>query len=137
VSMESRGDGDAGWGWLLTCPPELWQSYQQRHLGQVGGIDKWEFLPISMMYLKYLNGSLTCRKILQHGPSGFTSHPKEGVLQIFIALKKPSPRPGLNVRLLGPVASILTTTQLRWLTWCLLSLACVINTKYIYIYTPV
>jgi hypothetical protein len=30
----------------------------------------------------------TCRKILQHGTSGFTSHPKEGVLRIFIVLKK-------------------------------------------------
>jgi hypothetical protein len=35
-------------------------------------------------YLKYLKGSLTYRKILQ-GASGFTSHPKEGVLRIFIA----------------------------------------------------
>jgi hypothetical protein len=32
--------------------------------------------------------SLTCRKILRHGISGFTSHPKKGVLRIFIALKK-------------------------------------------------
>jgi hypothetical protein len=28
---------------------------------------------------------LTCHKILWHGASGFTSHPKEGVLWIFIA----------------------------------------------------
>jgi hypothetical protein len=32
-------------------------------------------------------GSITCRKILRHGTSVFTSHPKEGVLRIFIALK--------------------------------------------------
>jgi hypothetical protein len=31
---------------------------------------------------------LTCHKILRHGDSGFTSHPKEGVLRICIALKK-------------------------------------------------
>jgi hypothetical protein len=37
-------------------------------------------------YILYINGSFTCRKILRHGTSGFTSHPKEGVL-IFIALK--------------------------------------------------
>jgi hypothetical protein len=37
---------------------------------------------------------LTCRKILRHGTSGFTSHPKECVLRIFIALKNPSPWPG-------------------------------------------
>jgi hypothetical protein len=64
-------------------------------------------------HLKYLKGSLTCRKILRHETSGFVSHPKEGVLRIFIALKNPSPRPGLNPRPLGPVVSILTTTPLR------------------------
>jgi hypothetical protein len=56
-------------------------------------------------YLKYLKESLTRRKILRHGTSGFTSHPKECMLRIFIALKNPSPRPGLNSRPLGPVAS--------------------------------
>jgi hypothetical protein len=38
--------------------------------------------------------SLTCRKILRHGPGGFTSHPKEVVLRTFIALKS---------EVLGPV----------------------------------
>jgi hypothetical protein len=33
----------------------------------------------------------------------FQSPPKEGVLRIFIVLKIPSPRPGLNPRPLGPV----------------------------------
>jgi hypothetical protein len=33
----------------------------------------------------------TCRKILRHGTSGFTSDPKEGVLRIFVALKNPLP----------------------------------------------
>jgi hypothetical protein len=47
-------------------------------------------------YLKYLKSSLTCRKILQRGTSGFTSPPKEVVLRIIIALKNLSPRPGLN-----------------------------------------
>jgi hypothetical protein len=63
-------------------------------------------------YLKYLKGSFTCRKILRHGISVITSppkegvllRPKEGVLRIFIALKNPSPLPGLNPRPLGPVA---------------------------------
>jgi hypothetical protein len=40
-----------------------------------------------IQYLKYLKGSSTCRKILRHGTSGFTFHPKEGVLLIFVALK--------------------------------------------------
>jgi hypothetical protein len=35
------------------------------------------------------------------------------VLRIFIAIKNPSPRPGLNRRLVGPVASTLTTTPPR------------------------
>jgi hypothetical protein len=64
-------------------------------------------------YLKYLKGSLTRRKILWHGASGFTSHPKEAVLRIFIAVKNPSSRPTLNPRPLGPVASTLTTTPPR------------------------
>jgi hypothetical protein len=34
--------------------------------------------------------------ILRHGADGFTSPPKKGVLRIFIALKNPSPEPGLN-----------------------------------------
>jgi hypothetical protein len=52
----------------------------------------------AFQYLKYLKGPLICRKILRHGPSGFTSHPKERVLRIFIALKNPSSRPGFNPR---------------------------------------
>jgi hypothetical protein len=38
-------------------------------------------------YLKYFKRSFTCRKILQDGTFGFTSHPKWGVLRILIALK--------------------------------------------------
>jgi hypothetical protein len=38
-------------------------------------------------YLRYINRSLTCRKIVRHGASSFTSHLKEGVMQIFITLK--------------------------------------------------
>jgi hypothetical protein len=67
----------------------------------------------SYQYLKYHEGFLTCCKILRHGTSGFTFHAKEGVLRIFIALKSPSPRSGLNPRSLGPVASTLTTTPPR------------------------
>jgi hypothetical protein len=64
-------------------------------------------------YLKYLKGFLTCRKVLRHRTSGFTSRPKEGVLRIFIVLKNPSPRRGLNPRPLRPVASTLTSTPPR------------------------
>jgi hypothetical protein len=57
---------------------------------------------------------LTC-KMLRHGTSGFNSHPNECMLRIFIALKNPSPLPGLNPQSLGPVASTLTTKTPRWL----------------------
>jgi hypothetical protein len=56
---------------------------------------------------------LTCRKILRHRTSGFTSHLKEDVLRIFIALKNLSPWPGSNPQHLSPVASTLTTTPPR------------------------
>jgi hypothetical protein len=108
------------WWWrcqLGTTPHSstraLWQSYQQTQLGQVGGMDRVRILPIQ--YLRYLKGSLTCRKILWCGTFGFTYHPKEGVLRIFIALKNPPPWLGLNLRPMGPVASTLTTTPLRWM----------------------
>jgi hypothetical protein len=61
--------------------------------------------------------SLTCHKILRHGTSGFTSHPKEGVLRTFIALKNPLPWLGSNPWPLGPVASTLTTAPPTWLTF--------------------
>jgi hypothetical protein len=64
-------------------------------------------------YLKYLKGSLTCRKILRHETSGFTSHPKEGDLWIFVTLKNPTPQPGLYSRPLVPVASTQTTAPPR------------------------
>jgi hypothetical protein len=57
--------------------------------------------------------SLHAVKYYDMGPSGFTSHPKEGVLRIFIALKNPSPWPGSYQQPLGPVVSTLTTTPPR------------------------
>jgi hypothetical protein len=68
---------------------------------------------LHIQYLRYLKESLTRRKILRHGTSGFTFHLKEGVLRIFIALKNLSPLPGLNLRPLYQVASTLTTTPPR------------------------
>jgi hypothetical protein len=45
--------------------------------------------------------SLACRKVLRHGTSGFTSHPKEGVLLIFIALNKSIVLAGFNLATFG------------------------------------
>jgi hypothetical protein len=77
------------WWYRLGITPDsstrsLWQSYQQGHLGKVGQWTKeWEFC-ISVSEIP--QGTFTCRKTL-HGTYGFTSHPKEGVLRIFIAIK--------------------------------------------------
>jgi hypothetical protein len=106
--------GEPWWWCRLEITPDsstraLWQSYQEWN-----GRRSENF---AYQYLKYLKGSLTCRKILRHVSvykiSVFTSHPKKGVLRIFIALKNPLPRPGLNPWPLGPVASTLTTTPPR------------------------
>jgi hypothetical protein len=110
--------GELWWWWCwLGITPDLstrahWQLYQQRHLKRVGGMDEGMRI-LRIQYLWYVSRFFTCRKVLQHGASGFTCHLKVGVLWIFIALKNPSPRPGLNPWPLGPVASTLTTTPPR------------------------
>jgi hypothetical protein len=71
---------------------------------------------LRIQYPRYVNGSLTCLKILWHGASSFTSYLKEGVLRIFIALKNPSSRLDLNPQSLGPMASTLTTIPSKQLT---------------------
>jgi hypothetical protein len=43
----------------------------------------------------------TCRKILRQGASGFTSSPKEVVLQIFVALRKSIASAGFEPANLG------------------------------------
>jgi hypothetical protein len=110
--------GEPWWWWCrLGKTPDsstraLWQFYQERHLGQLGGMDEGvRILPFQ--YLRYIKGPLKRCKILGHGTSGFTSLPKEGLLRIIISLKNPSPRPSLNPRPLGPVASRLTTASPR------------------------
>jgi hypothetical protein len=109
----SCGDDDVDWVSLLTRLPELYGSPSSRDIWREWEewMKEWEFP--HTQYLWYVNGSLTCRKILRHGAPGFTSHPKEGVLRMFINLKNPSPRPGFNPRPLGLVASTLTTTPPR------------------------
>jgi hypothetical protein len=48
-----------------------------------------------------MQGSLTCCKILQDGTHGFTSPPKEVMLWIFVALKKPLSSAGFEPMNLG------------------------------------
>jgi hypothetical protein len=109
------------WRWWWWCrlgiTPDwttraLWQSYQQRHLERIGGMDD-EMRISRIQYQRYLKGFLTCRKILRHETSGFTSHPKEGVLRIFIALKKLIASAGFEPTTLRSSASTLITTPPR------------------------
>jgi hypothetical protein len=81
----------------------------------------------------HFKGYLTCRKILRHGTSGFISHPKEGELRIFIALKNPSFRPGSNPRPMGSVASTLTTTP-PWRLQMVTGHFVAINAKHMFVF---
>jgi hypothetical protein len=76
--------GEPWWWWWwcrLGITPDsstrgLWQSYQHRLLGP-GRRNGGRRETFAYQYLRYVNGSLTCRKILRHGASGFTSLPKK------------------------------------------------------------
>jgi hypothetical protein len=80
---------DTDRGKLLTHPQELSGIPTSSHL-----VAKQEELAVEIMTFPYevvclfhtSKGSLTYRKILRHGASGFASPLKEGVPQIFIAL---------------------------------------------------
>jgi hypothetical protein len=98
---------------LLTRIPELFGNPIKTVIWeQLGGTDKRSVFPCNHFCSHLHVTFFTCRKIW-HSASGFTFHPKKGVLRIFIALKHPLPRLGLNLRPLRPVASTLTTTQPR------------------------
>jgi hypothetical protein len=100
MNVESNGD-DASWRKLLTYPPELSGSPTSRVIWeQVGRMDEGVRI-LLIQYLRYLKGSLICRKILWHGASGFTSHPKDGMLRIFITLKKSIASAGFERATLG------------------------------------
>jgi hypothetical protein len=67
--------------------------------GRTGeGNDK--FVLVSLFILDVF---LTCHKILQHGTDRFTFSLKEGMLQIFIALKNPLPSAGFEPMSLGSI----------------------------------
>jgi hypothetical protein len=70
---------------------------KQKELGEGNdefGLTKYIFVHTSKRYL-------TCRNVLIHEASGFTSLPKEGVLRICIALKSPSLSGGIETVNLG------------------------------------
>jgi hypothetical protein len=99
--------------WLVSCQQRpLWSKWES-------GRRKWEFsLPSPWDFKR----SFMCHRILWYGISGFTSHLKEGVLRIFIALKNPSPWLGSNPQPLGSVASTLATTPKKATYWTLTKL---------------
>jgi hypothetical protein len=106
------------WGYFITCLPQRFGSHQYSGgpvSGDISGAS-WRVGEgnenVVFPSPWNLKRSLTCRKILRHGTYGFASHPKEGVLRIFITLKGPSPWPGSNPRPLCPVANTnLYTTE--------------------------
>jgi hypothetical protein len=112
VSMDSHGGGgdddddDAGWGKLLTRPLELSGNPTSRDIWKrVGGMYEGE--NFACQYLRYVNGFLTCRKILRHGV------PSEGrCAENFYGPYKAIASAGFEPATLGPVASTLTTTPL-------------------------
>jgi hypothetical protein len=79
---------------------------QQRHLlaKQSWHVLEFSWDSISVILRKVF---LTCCIDLRHGADGFTFPLKEGVQWIFIALENPSPWPGLSLRTLSLVASML------------------------------
>jgi hypothetical protein len=82
-----------------------------------------------LIYIENLQyGPRKVGKILQHGVSSFTVPPKESMLWIFIALKNPLHRLGLNLWTLGLVVSTLTITPPRQLS--LLCTYCNIFNRY-------
>jgi hypothetical protein len=96
---------------LMPAVDNSWLVYQSTLAVLPAGME--ERMRILHIHIWYVNESFAWLKILRHGTSGFTSHPKEGVLRIFIVLINPSPWPGLNPPPLGPVVITLTTTPPR------------------------
>jgi hypothetical protein len=111
--MENHGGMIFAVGKLLISPPSAWQFYPQQNdlvakqekLGKVN-----MNLAVRSCFVDTLKGFVTCdRKILRHRADGFTSPPKEGVLQIFITLNNPSPSAGIepaNIRSSGGTLAI-------------------------------
>jgi hypothetical protein len=87
MRVKSHGDDNAAWRKLLTRPTELCGSPTSRDIWELVGEMVEGVRIFTYQYLSYVKVSLTRRKILRHGTSRFTSHPKEGLLRIFIALK--------------------------------------------------
>jgi hypothetical protein len=123
--MENHGGmvltGENSWS---VCQNTLWKSYQQSHLGanqEEFGEGDDQFSPRSI-FVHTSKLFLIFYKILLYGANGFTYLLEEGMLQIFIALKNPSPQMGFNPQTWGPMASMLIITALRRLFFTIIKL---------------
>jgi hypothetical protein len=89
----------------LTCPPELSDNpYNHRHLSG-NKQEEWakgmRIQPYEVFLFTPKSDFFTCHTILWHGASAFTSALKEGMLWIFIALKKSIVSAGFELTNLG------------------------------------
>jgi hypothetical protein len=113
VSMENHG-GMTSTGNVLIRPPELSGNPTSSHLvAKQEELAKEMNLALRSIFARSSKGSLTCRKILRYETDGFTSPPKEDLLRIFSPLKILRPRPDMNLRTWGSVASMLTIMPLK------------------------
>jgi hypothetical protein len=117
MNMENHGEMmPAGENWLVHQSSLAILPAESSGRNMMNGRKEWEF---SLVRISFTPASDFLHAM--NGISGFTSHPKEVVLRISVALKNLSPRPGLNPWRLGPVAETLTTTPVT--VWQLLSSA--------------
>jgi hypothetical protein len=81
---------------------DLWQFYLQSHLVENQEKLAKKVMNLALRSISFIFRSfLICRKIFQQGADNFTSSPKEGILQTFVALKNLSPSAGFEVANLG------------------------------------
>jgi hypothetical protein len=117
TSGESRWN-DTDRGTLDLSTRVLWQSYQRCHL--VANLEELakEMMTFALRSLLCYTTTvfLTCCKSYDMGPTALLPFLKMccGYIYIYI-LKNPSPRPGLNPRTLGPMASMITIRPPRTL----------------------
>jgi hypothetical protein len=104
---------DTDRGELLIRPPELSGNRTIKTSDSKQDEREKEMMNLSCeVFFSYIQMIFMCRKILRHRASGYVFSPKEGLLRIFIVLKHPWPRLGLNPQTLVPRASTLTITPL-------------------------
>jgi hypothetical protein len=114
MSMDKYGGMMSAGGNPDSSTRALWQSYRQSHL--VANRRKWAKeinLAVRSIFVHASKGFLTCRKILRHGAAGFPSAQRNECCSFLLPLEIHRPRPNLNLRIFGPMASTLIITPPR------------------------